>query len=246
MSPADASPPASAAAPAASESGSGVAGQVVVALILLAGVSVFAFKQSQSSAPTPPTPVVTQGGSEGGFHLGLQLEVKEDFLVVREALEKGNAARSGVRTGDRILAVGGKPIAQEGDSIARSGPILAARSALREGDTLTLTLQRPAAQSKATPTPGASPSPGASASESPAASASAAKAWGDPFTVVVSFVGTGGGFEPGLAKSLIAKGAVQLPPQRRLVAPLRSPRGPEPRAPERRGQRPRGLRPPPR
>lgn len=202
--------------PAASESSSGVVGQVVVALILLAGVSVFAFKQSQSVNPTPPTPSSSPGDNEGGFHLGLQLEVKDDFLVVREALEGGNAAKAGVRNGDRILAVGGKPITQEGDSITRAGPILAARSALREGDTLTLTLQRSKSEPGATPAPEASPSaPEASPSATAAESPSPATAWGEPFTLVVSFVGKGGGFEPGLAKTLIAKGAIQLLAARR-------------------------------
>lgn len=190
--------------PAAKSSDSGVAGQVLVALILLAGVSVFAFKQSQQgSGPVSPTPVISNGSGQGEFKLGLRLEVKEDFLVVREALKKGNAAKAGVRAGDRILAVGGKPIAQEGDSSTRAGPILAACSALREGDTMTLTLQR------AMPTAMASATPSASPAASPAPDA--ATTWGKPFRITVSFVRSEGkGFEAGYAKSLIAKGAIQL------------------------------------
>jgi PDZ domain-containing protein/cytochrome c len=194
---------------------SGVAGQVIVALILLAGVSVFAFKQSQDTGTPTPTPISSPGDGQGEFQLGLQLEVKEDFLVVREALEGGNAAKAGVRTGDRILAVGGKQIAQEGDSITRAGPILAARSALREGDTLNLTVQRAVEEPGPSPSaPSASPlgTPSGTPAASPEASeAPKASAWGEPFTIVISFVRSEGqGFEPGLAKTLIAKGAIQL------------------------------------
>lgn len=98
------------------------------------------FVPEQGEAP----PVVielspTRPGEEPRLELagiGVALEPKGEHLEVRQVLEGGGAAEAGVRPGDLVLAVDGRPVTQlgfEGSLQAIRGP---------EGTMVTLTLRR--------------------------------------------------------------------------------------------------------